>query len=162
MGIGWNLYMTSSSTPFSVLAVKCIYSNNYVYFIFSIEPKKMFIFSWKTYIDMYWVLYHYSVRCALDAEILKYVGEAYPKGICSVYCSKGKDVEGPGTDFELVVVISAARNSPQNFWSVKSVVITSFLLPCCSIRLENMFTVTAGCAASCHEPFALHFEVNSS
>ncbi|PKI74031.1 hypothetical protein CRG98_005509 [Punica granatum] len=54
-------------------------------------------------------------RCALDAEILKYVGEAYPKGVCSVYCSKGKDVEGPGADFELVVVISAARNSPQNF-----------------------------------------------
>ncbi|KAK4801989.1 hypothetical protein SAY86_000192 [Trapa natans] len=54
-------------------------------------------------------------RCSLDAEILKYVGEAYPKGICSVYCSKGKDVEGPGTEFELVVVISAARNSPQNF-----------------------------------------------
>ncbi|KAM1549345.1 hypothetical protein ACFX1Z_010409 [Malus domestica] len=54
-------------------------------------------------------------RCALDAEILKYVGEAYPKGVCSVYCGNGKDVEGPGFDFELVVVISAARHSPQNF-----------------------------------------------
>ncbi|KAF7817921.1 F-actin-capping protein subunit alpha [Senna tora] len=54
-------------------------------------------------------------RCALDAEILKYVGEAYPKGVCSVYCVNGKDVEGPGSDFELVVVISAARHSPQNF-----------------------------------------------
>lgn len=55
----------------------------------------------------------------MDAEILKYVGEAYPKGVCSVYCTKGKDVEGPGSEFELVIVISAARNSPQNFWLVK-------------------------------------------
>uniref|UniRef100_A0A2N9EMI5 F-actin-capping protein subunit alpha n=1 Tax=Fagus sylvatica TaxID=28930 RepID=A0A2N9EMI5_FAGSY len=54
-------------------------------------------------------------RCALDAEILKYVGEAYPKGVCSVYCTNGKDVEGPGSDFELAVVISATRLSPQNF-----------------------------------------------
>ncbi|KAF4364127.1 hypothetical protein F8388_003507 [Cannabis sativa] len=55
-------------------------------------------------------------RCALDAEILKYISEAYPKGVCSVYCGSGKDLEGPGSDFELVVVISAARHSPQNFW----------------------------------------------
>nr|TKS04300.1 hypothetical protein D5086_0000145010 [Populus alba] len=48
-------------------------------------------------------------RCALDAEMLKYVAEAYPKGICSVYCVDGKDVEGPGSNFELVVVISAAK-----------------------------------------------------
>ncbi|PRQ55693.1 putative F-actin-capping protein subunit alpha [Rosa chinensis] len=54
-------------------------------------------------------------RCALDGEILRYVGEAYPKGVCSVYCGNGKDAEGPGSDFELVVVISAARHSPQNF-----------------------------------------------
>ncbi|KAK6911596.1 F-actin-capping protein subunit alpha [Dillenia turbinata] len=54
-------------------------------------------------------------RCALDAEVLKYVGEAYPKGVCSVYCTSGKDVEEPGSDFELVVVISATRLSPQNF-----------------------------------------------
>lgn len=54
-------------------------------------------------------------RCTLDAEILKYISEAYPKGVCSVYCGSGKDVEGPGSDFELVVVISAARHSPQNF-----------------------------------------------
>nr|XP_023882839.1 F-actin-capping protein subunit alpha [Quercus suber]POE72559.1 f-actin-capping protein subunit alpha [Quercus suber] len=54
-------------------------------------------------------------RCAVDMEILKYVGEAYPKGICSVYCTNGKDVEGPGSDFELAVVISATRLSPQNF-----------------------------------------------
>ncbi|KAL6964734.1 hypothetical protein U1Q18_035792 [Sarracenia purpurea var. burkii] len=54
-------------------------------------------------------------RCAIDIEIMKYVGEAYPKGVCSVYCVRGKDVEEPGSDFELVVVISAARHSPQNF-----------------------------------------------
>ncbi|KAL2566903.1 hypothetical protein AAZV13_19G195200 [Glycine max] len=54
-------------------------------------------------------------RCNLDAEILKYVEETYPKGFCSVYCVSGKDVEGPGADFELAVVISAARHSPQNF-----------------------------------------------
>ncbi|KAL9320254.1 hypothetical protein ACSQ67_012093 [Phaseolus vulgaris] len=54
-------------------------------------------------------------RCNLDAEVLKYVEEAYPKGVCSVYCINGKDVEGPGSNFELAVVISAARHSPQNF-----------------------------------------------
>ncbi|GAY57445.1 hypothetical protein CUMW_179490 [Citrus unshiu] len=57
-------------------------------------------------------------RSAMDVEILKYVGEAYPKGVCSVYCTKGKEVEGPGFNFELVVVISACRLSPQNFWCV--------------------------------------------
>lgn len=67
-------------------------------------------------------------RCALDAEILKYVDEAYPKGVCSVYCISGKDVEEPGSDFELVVIISATKLSPQNFWCVKpfSSVIFSF------------------------------------
>lgn len=54
-------------------------------------------------------------RCVLDAELMKYVGEAYLKGVHSVYCVRGKDVEEPGSDFELVVVISAARHSPQNF-----------------------------------------------
>ncbi|KAL8028920.1 hypothetical protein ABFS82_14G191600 [Erythranthe guttata] len=54
-------------------------------------------------------------RSALDVEIIKYVSEAYPKGVCSVYCTSGKDVEEPGMDFELVVVICAARHSPQNF-----------------------------------------------
>lgn len=57
-------------------------------------------------------------RSALDVEILKYAGEAYPKGVCSVYCTKGKEVEGAGFNFELVVVISACRLSPQNFWCV--------------------------------------------
>ncbi|XP_022017312.1 F-actin-capping protein subunit alpha isoform X3 [Helianthus annuus] len=54
-------------------------------------------------------------RSALDVEISKYVGEAYPKGVCSVYCTSGKDVEDYGSDFELVVVITATRHSPQNF-----------------------------------------------
>uniref|UniRef100_A0A803KP06 F-actin-capping protein subunit alpha n=1 Tax=Chenopodium quinoa TaxID=63459 RepID=A0A803KP06_CHEQI len=54
-------------------------------------------------------------RCALDAEVMKYASEAYPKGFSAVYCVKGKDVEEPGSDFELVVVISAARLSPNNF-----------------------------------------------
>ncbi|CAI0459982.1 unnamed protein product [Linum tenue] len=66
-------------------------------------------------------------RCALDAEILKYVEEAYPKGVCSVYCVDGKDAEGPGCNFEFAVVIAAARNSPKNFcngswrsvWNIK-------------------------------------------
>jgi len=58
-------------------------------------------------------------RCNLDIELLKYVEEAYPKGVCSVYCINGKDVEAPGSNFELAVVISAARHSPQNFWFVK-------------------------------------------
>ncbi|KAL6657378.1 hypothetical protein ACP70R_005158 [Stipagrostis hirtigluma subsp. patula] len=54
-------------------------------------------------------------RSALDVELSKYVGEAYPKGVCAVYCTSGKDVEGPGADFSLAVVISAAKRSPQNF-----------------------------------------------
>ncbi|KAL5996131.1 hypothetical protein ACLOJK_026204 [Asimina triloba] len=54
-------------------------------------------------------------RAALDAEISKYVSDTYPKGVCSVYCVKGKDAEGAGANFELAVVISAARHSPQNF-----------------------------------------------
>eukprot|EP00262_Sarcandra_glabra_P015741 TRINITY_DN492_c0_g1_i1.p1 TRINITY_DN492_c0_g1~~TRINITY_DN492_c0_g1_i1.p1 ORF type:complete len:307 (-),score=52.74 TRINITY_DN492_c0_g1_i1:45-965(-) len=66
-------------------------------------------------------------RSALDDELVKYVNETYPKGNCSVYCIDGKDTEGPGADFELAVVISAARHSPQNFcngswrsiWNVK-------------------------------------------
>lgn len=55
-------------------------------------------------------------RCALDTDIMKYVSEAYPKGVSSTYCVSGKDLEEPGSDFELVVVISAVRHSPQNFW----------------------------------------------
>lgn len=54
-------------------------------------------------------------RNAIDVELSKYVGEAYPKGVCAVYCTRGKDIEEPGADFGLAVVISAARRSPQNF-----------------------------------------------
>ncbi|KAM0947664.1 putative F-actin-capping protein subunit alpha [Dioscorea sansibarensis] len=54
-------------------------------------------------------------RSALDAELCKYVDDTYPKGTCAVYCTRGKDVEGPGASFEFTVVISAARHSPQNF-----------------------------------------------
>ncbi|URD79624.1 F-actin-capping protein subunit [Musa troglodytarum] len=54
-------------------------------------------------------------RSTLDAELSKYVGETYPKGVCAVYCISGKDAEGPGADFEFVVVISAVKHSPQNF-----------------------------------------------
>ncbi|KQK14692.1 hypothetical protein BRADI_1g18110v3 [Brachypodium distachyon] len=59
--------------------------------------------------------YTEEFRSAIDVELSKYVSEAYPKGVCAVYCTKGKDVEGPGADFCLAVVISAARRSPQNF-----------------------------------------------
>ncbi|KAK1677986.1 hypothetical protein QYE76_038834 [Lolium multiflorum] len=54
-------------------------------------------------------------RNAIDIEVSKYVGDAYPKGVCAVYCTSGKDIEEPGADFGLAVVISAARRSPQNF-----------------------------------------------
>ncbi|KAG0497456.1 hypothetical protein HPP92_002147 [Vanilla planifolia] len=54
-------------------------------------------------------------RFALDAEICKYAGETYPKGTYAVYCTRGKDVDGPGSDFELAVVISASRTRPKNF-----------------------------------------------
>lgn len=60
----------------------------------------------------------YGCRSALDVELSKYVGEAYPKGVCAVYCTSGKDIEGPGVDFRFAAVISAAKRSPQNFWYV--------------------------------------------
>ncbi|KAJ9541660.1 hypothetical protein OSB04_028166 [Centaurea solstitialis] len=53
-------------------------------------------------------------RCALDAEVSKYVAEAYPKGVCSVYCTSGKDVEEPGFDFELVV-----NGSWRSIWNIE-------------------------------------------
>jgi capping protein (actin filament) muscle Z-line, alpha len=62
--------------------------------------------------------------------VSKYVGEAYPKGVSAVYCTNGKDVEEPGADFGLAVVISAARRSPRNFWYVlfSDFFVTSLLL----------------------------------
>lgn len=87
-----------------------------LYFIFvCIAGSSVFLCIWFGFCNSLF----FCFRCALDGEILRYVGEAYPKGVCSVYCGNGKDVEGPGSDFELVVVISAARYSPQNFWCVK-------------------------------------------
>lgn len=74
----------------------------------------------------------------MDAEILKYVSEAYPKGVCSVYCINGKDAEGPGWDFEFAVVISAARHSPQNFWCVKLVKL-HFVVTAIRLLLVFMF-----------------------
>ncbi|XP_078440955.1 subunits of heterodimeric actin filament capping protein Capz superfamily isoform X2 [Wolffia australiana] len=57
-----------------------------------------------------------AFRASLDAEICKYADETYSRGNCAVYCTRGKEVEGPGASFELTVVISADRQSPQNFW----------------------------------------------
>lgn len=57
-------------------------------------------------------------RGALDSEICKYVVEAYHNGVSAVYCIDGKDVEELHTEFKFVVVISAARHSPHNFWCV--------------------------------------------
>jgi capping protein (actin filament) muscle Z-line, alpha len=48
----------------------------------------------------------------------KYVAETYPKGISAVYCTRGKDIDGPGNNFDLVAIISASKKSPQNFWYV--------------------------------------------
>ena len=70
----------------------------------------------------------YKYRSALDVELSKYVAEAYPKGVCAVYCTSGKDIEGPGADFGFAVVISAAKRSPQNFWYCLTHVLLSF--PC--------------------------------
>ncbi|ONM60667.1 F-actin-capping protein subunit alpha [Zea mays] len=68
-------------------------------------------------------------RCALDVELSKYVSEAYPKGACAVYCTSGKDIEGPGADFSFAAVISAAKRSPQNFWYCLVHVFCLFLVP---------------------------------
>ncbi|CAN1355909.1 F-actin-capping protein subunit alpha [Linum perenne] len=88
-----------------------------------------FRYEFQTVIRIPYVLRVYNLfgSCALDGEMLKYVEEAYPKGVCSVFCVDGKDAEGPGCNFELVVVISAARLSPKNFcngswrsvWNIK-------------------------------------------
>lgn len=75
----------------------------------------IYFFKWQSQpSNAYGQIFHF--RGALDAELLKYVGDAYPKGNCSVYCIDGKDIQGPGANFEFVIVISASRHSPQNFW----------------------------------------------
>lgn len=100
-----------------------------------------------TILFMYFLLASLNLlfcRYALDVEMIKYVTEVYPKGICSVYCVNGKDVEEPGTNFELVVVISAARLSPQNFWYVNLywyVLMYSLrlIILCCSLMIWHIF-----------------------
>ncbi|KAG6548633.1 hypothetical protein Mapa_009787 [Marchantia paleacea] len=54
-------------------------------------------------------------RASVDAEVLKYVEEAYPRGSCSVYCTSGKNNHGDGGEFQLTVVISTSSFSPKNF-----------------------------------------------
>ena len=65
----------------------------------------------------------------------KYVGEAYPKGVFSVYCASGKDAEESVSDFELVVVITATRHSPQNFWLVDFV--DCYFMAYCTVSSSN-------------------------
>ncbi|URD79627.1 F-actin-capping protein subunit [Musa troglodytarum] len=61
-------------------------------------------------------------RSTLDAELSKYVGETYPKGVCAVYCISGKDAEGPGADFDLASgVISASFVGSANASSLRFV-----------------------------------------
>ncbi|OAY66330.1 F-actin-capping protein subunit alpha, partial [Ananas comosus] len=43
-------------------------------------------------------------RIALDNELVKYVSETYPKGICAVYCTGGNMFEGPGADFGFAIL----------------------------------------------------------
>ncbi|XP_073392615.1 F-actin-capping protein subunit alpha isoform X2 [Physcomitrium patens] len=54
-------------------------------------------------------------RFCVDVALLKYVDEAFQGGECSVYCTKGKDLEKSGGEFEVTVVISNSSYSPKNF-----------------------------------------------
>ncbi|KAG0561511.1 hypothetical protein KC19_9G070000 [Ceratodon purpureus] len=54
-------------------------------------------------------------RFSVDAALMKYVDDAFQGGECSVYCTKGKDVEKSGGEFELTVVICNSSYSPKNF-----------------------------------------------
>lgn len=53
-------------------------------------------------------------RAAIDAELLRYIEEAFPRGHCAVYATQGKDLDDVQT-FGLTAVISSAKFSPQNF-----------------------------------------------
>lgn len=53
-------------------------------------------------------------RAAVDAEVMRYIEEAFPRGHCATYATHGKDFEDAQT-FELTVAISSAKLSPQNF-----------------------------------------------
>lgn len=54
-------------------------------------------------------------RSCVDAELLKYVEDAYPRGSCSVYCTRAKDSQEGDREFELTVVISNSNYSPKNY-----------------------------------------------
>lgn len=47
---------------------------------------------------------NYLNRFSVDAALMRYVEDAFQGGECSVYCTKGKDVEKSGGEFELTVV----------------------------------------------------------
>ncbi|XP_073385241.1 F-actin-capping protein subunit alpha [Physcomitrium patens] len=84
-------------------------------------------------------------RFSVDVALMKYVEEAFQGGECSVYCTKGKDLEKSRGEFELTVVISNSSYSPKNFrggcWqSVWKVLINDELH---SASLEGSITVNA-------------------
>ncbi|MCO5596417.1 hypothetical protein L7F22_050479 [Adiantum nelumboides] len=53
-------------------------------------------------------------RAAIDAEVMRYIEEAFPRGHCAVYATNGKDSE-VSQSFELTITISSAKLSPKNF-----------------------------------------------
>lgn len=53
-------------------------------------------------------------RAAIDAEVMRYIEEAFPRGHCAVYATNGKDSEDTQS-FELTITISSAKLSPKNF-----------------------------------------------
>ncbi len=61
------------------------------------------------------VAYENKTRISVDAELLKYVEEAYPGGECAVYCTCGKNVDKHEGEIELAAVISNASFSSKNF-----------------------------------------------
>lgn len=54
-------------------------------------------------------------RSSVDTALMKYVDDAFRGGECSVYCTNGKDIEKPGSEIELTVVITNSNFSPKNF-----------------------------------------------
>ncbi|CAM6083538.1 unnamed protein product [Calypogeia fissa] len=60
-------------------------------------------------------VYVEEYRSSVDAELLKYVEDAYPRGSCSVYCTRGKDFQEGHGNIQLTVVISNSSFSPKNY-----------------------------------------------
>ena len=58
---------------------------------------------------------NYLNRFSVDVALMKYVEVAFHGGECSVYCTKGKDVEKSGGEFELTIIICNSSYSPKNF-----------------------------------------------